>query len=173
MVAQSTVVIPCGLCNTEVTDIPLPCGHIKNQLRCHQAQNLSAIRCNVSVRKQVLSCNRVIDVPCHRDVSSDSFSCPEPCSTIFDCGHRCQGTCGTCNIRAVEDRPATVKHRNCSKICGRRYGTCNHTCQKECHGGGDCGLCFSSCGVITFLSLFDYLCPYSPVLCSPSLMLTE
>jgi len=153
---------PCGLCYTEVSDILLPCSHVKEQLRCHQAQNLSTVECTASVQKQVPGCNHVIYIPCYRDVSSDLLKCPEACATYLECGHQCQGTCGSCNIRAVEDRPATVKHRKCAKLCRRRHGTCNHTCQRECHGGNDCGLCFASCQVSALLTSSDQLCWCTP-----------
>jgi hypothetical protein len=149
----------CGVYNTQVGDLMLPCSHIKDQLRCHQSHDLSMVMCNVTVRKKVPGCNYIVDVPCHRHVESDLFRCPEPCAVNLTCGHRCQGTCGSCNSRAIGDRPATVEHRKCAKICGRRHGTCNYICERKCHGGDDCGLCFSSCEVNTFFTLLHY--PYS------------
>ena len=137
----------CGRCNTKVQDVELSCGHIKDELICYQTNDLSKVRCIVPVQKKVPGCNHIVEVSCHRDVLSPFFKCPEACAVDLTCGHRCPGTCGSCNVQAMGDRPAAVQHRKCEKTCGRKQGTCNHTCPKKCHDGDDCGLCFSSCEV--------------------------
>lgn len=45
-----------------------------------------------------------------------------------------------------EGEEVTTKHFKCQKVCGRRYGTCNHKCPKTCHQG-DCGPCSRPCEV--------------------------
>lgn len=40
-----------------------------------------------------------------------------------------------------------VKHISCTKVCGRRLGTCNHICRRPCYNGTNCGPCFSACEV--------------------------
>jgi hypothetical protein len=40
-----------------------------------------------------------------------------------------------------------VKHAACKKTCGRKHGTCNHDCNRQCHDGTDCGLCQEPCEV--------------------------
>jgi hypothetical protein len=72
--------------------------------------------------------------------------CPTACGINLACGHRCPGCCGRCNGKDADLNP-TVKHQKCTKICGRYFGTCNHTCRKSCHDGMDCGLCFAPCEV--------------------------
>lgn len=137
---------PCGLCDAKVGNIKLPCGHIKDQLECYQTVDLSKVKCTFSVQKRVPGCGHSVHVPCCEDVSSELFKCPKPCLIYLACGHQCPGTCGTCNVWDAENRHTTVKHAKCTKICGRRYGTCNHACPKRCHDGR-CGFCLFPCEV--------------------------
>lgn len=108
----------------------------------------SKFQCIVSVRKTMSRCSHVVDIACHTDLSSTSFKCSEPCTVDLGCGPRCEGTCGGCNVRKTNDGPITVQHRQCSKICGRRYHTCDRLCPRECHDN-DCGLCYRNCEVST------------------------
>jgi hypothetical protein len=165
----------CGRCNTRVHDVELPCGHIKDQLICYQTNDLSKVRCIVPMQKKAPGCNHVVEVYCHRDVLSILFKCPEPCFVDLACGHRCPGTCGSCNVHATAGSSAAVQHRNCTKTCGRKHGTCNHTCPKKCHDGGDCGLCFSPCEVnISFRHSEILMTRLAPIqLCPPSFTATK
>lgn len=138
---------PCGICNVMIRDVALPCGHIKDHLRCHETKNLPKVKCNVLILKTVPGCNHAVRVFCSTDVESAMFSCPEACNSDLACNHKCQGSCGKCNLRTTEDRPATVQHLKCSKPCGRPHPTCNHTCSQKCHSGTECGDCYSSCEV--------------------------
>jgi hypothetical protein len=138
---------PCGLCNTIVNGVLLPCEHYIDQIPCHMSQHASDLKCVVQVPKRVPGCDHILTVPCYRDVTSEAFRCPVQCTALLECGHPCEGTCGTCNTQAFEGQPPVVKHSECSRICGRRYGTCQHTCEKICHGGKDCGLCSRPCQV--------------------------
>lgn len=136
----------CGRCMILVTNVRLPCGHIKDIIACHLTQNLGGIQCNALVYKTVPSCNHIIQVKCSQDVTEEHFRCSQPCGYILSCGHACPGTCGSCNIKDA-DGNTTVRHLQCRKICGRRFGTCNHTCPKRCHSGSSCGLCQKRCEV--------------------------
>lgn len=136
----------CGLCNTKISDVLLPCGHIEEELSCYLIEKLATIPCNVSVQKLVPNCGHVVNVACYNDVSSASFRCSTPCNADLDCGHRCKGTCGSCNVRETDNGPITIQHCKCTKKCGRRHQTCNHLCPRDCHDD-DCGLCNRNCEV--------------------------
>lgn len=136
----------CGLCMMEIDNVPLPCGHTQDQVLCYKTLDRDSIRCGVLVQKEVLGCNHTIDVKCCIDVSHEKFVCPYPCAEILPCGHGCPGSCGGCKGKNTEGQ-VTTKHIDCTKICGRKHGTCNHNCKKKCHGGGDCGLCQQPCEV--------------------------
>lgn len=138
---------PCGSCNITVDGVCLPCGHDIDKVPCHISQDASSIECTIEVQKRVSGCNHILTVPCNQDVTSRTFKCPVPCSTDLECGHSCQGTCGTCNMPASKGRSQRRKHIECPKICGRRYATCQHTCERACHGSKDCGLCPEPCQV--------------------------
>ena len=136
----------CGLCMIKVDNIQLPCGHIKDQVLCHTTQDLGRIKCGVLMGKEVPNCKHIVEVPCSKDVTSPLFRCPTACGTILSCGHFCPGSCGRCKkIDGVNQ--AIISHMPCKKICGRRFGACNHSCQRECHDGKECGPCPSDCEV--------------------------
>ena len=136
----------CGVCLVLLNNVLLPCSHSKDSVPCHQSQDTSKITCNSLVRKRVSDCGHVIQTQCWKDVASKTFRCPEPCGANLPCGHRCPGTCGTCN-KKDPDNHITIQHRKCGKVCGRRLATCNHICQRFCHDGSECGLCLSPCEV--------------------------
>ncbi len=140
----------CGRCMVALNNIQLPCGHFKDNVSCHLTQNLNSIQCNVVVNKTVPGCGHIVQVQCSQDVNKETYRCPNPCGTTLTCGHPCPGSCGRCN----EGSPI-VEHSKCDKVCGRHFGTCNHTCPKRCHDGSDCGLCMLRCEVSTMNSLFD------------------
>ncbi len=136
----------CGLCFVSIDDVQLLCGHVKDNVPCYLTQDLNKIRCTFPVQKRVPKCNHTVLVPCFRDVASPEFSCPTACNAQLACGHLCSGTCSSCQEKDANDQLA-VLHSPCSKICGRRFGTCNHTCPRSCHDGRECGPCQAPCDV--------------------------
>ena len=122
----------------------LPCGHIKNNVRCgSRVQDLKCIeRC-----KKLLQCAHAhqcqaycgepctrdcqelvkhVDWPCGHNVraacSATPLSCPGPCG-VLSCGHECSGNCGKCLQGRV--------HKRCTKECGRTL-VCSHQCIANC-----------------------------------------
>ena len=136
----------CGPCFVSIDDVQLPCNHTKDNIPCHLTQELNKIQCTVPVEKHVPQCNHTVEVPCSRDVTLTSFKCSIACNEILACGHPCPGNCSRCHQKGADDQPV-VKHLSCSKICGRRSATCNHTCTRICHDGQPCGPCQSPCEV--------------------------
>lgn len=134
----------CGVCMIKIDNVLLPCEHTKDGVPCYRTQDVKSIKCNVMVQKRVPKCDHLVDAPCFRDVSSMAFLCPTKCEESLPCGHRCPGTCNECY---------NGEHQECTKICGRRFGTCNHTCPRTCHDGTDCGPCLAPCEVILALWL--------------------
>ncbi|KIW22051.1 uncharacterized protein PV07_12556 [Cladophialophora immunda] len=136
----------CGKCQVRLQDVQLPCGHLKDDVLCHLAQNTATIYCKSLVPKKAPGCDHTLEVACSLDVASDRFRCTTACATILTCGHPCPGTCGECNTWTGPGE-RVVSHKKCEKVCGRPFGTCNHTCRKRCHDGNDCGPCLSFCEV--------------------------
>lgn len=136
----------CGPCLVKIDDLQLLCDHTKDNVPCYLTQDLSKIRCTVPLQKHVPECKHTVEVPCSRDVTSALFSCPIPCNTMLACGHPCPGTCSSCHQKDANDQPV-VKHLPCAKVCGRRLGTCNHSCPRLCHDGKECGPCQAPCEV--------------------------
>jgi hypothetical protein len=143
---KSTCGEDCGRCMVVLDDVRLPCNHSKDNVHCYLTRKLNTIHCDVITEKKVSGCGHTVKVPCHQDVNGAKYQCSVPCSTALTCGHTCPGTCGRCNSKDRLGNPV-VKHLNCDKACGRRFGTCNHICPKRCHDGSDCGLCTSKCEV--------------------------
>jgi hypothetical protein len=140
----------CGVCMIKVNNVGLPCGHSKDNVLCFQTQDTSTIKCNTLVEKRVLDCGHVIQIQCWQDVTSAGFICPTSCESDLACGHRCPGHCGRCRRTDADDQPV-FKHSMCTKVCGRRFATCNHTCPRTCHDGKDCGPCLLPCEVRAFI----------------------
>ncbi|ROT36145.1 hypothetical protein SODALDRAFT_346215 [Sodiomyces alkalinus F11] len=136
----------CGQCQVWVKDVVLPCGHIKQKVRCFETLNLSKIRCTVRVKQVVPRCEHHVEVPCYRDVKADTFSCPTPCLEFLACGHQCPGVCSTCR-KEGENGAVGFEHGKCKKTCDRPFGTCNHRCSRVCHDGEECGSCEQKCEV--------------------------
>ena len=136
----------CGPCLVKIDDVQLLCGHTMDKVHCYRTQDLGQIQCPVQVQKIVPECNHTVDVACFRDVASKLFSCPIPCNAMLACGHSCSGTCSSCKQRDAEGR-IVVKHVPCLKTCGRKSGTCNHTCPRRCHNSKECGPCLAPCEV--------------------------
>jgi hypothetical protein len=141
---KSTCGEDCGKCFINIDDVELPCGHCKSNIPCYMAQVPRSIPCTVQVEKKVPRCNHLVEVSCGRNVESENYKCPTPCSQVLECGHVCPGTCSQCKSKAGEE---TVTHQKCRKTCGRKMGACNHTCQKPCHEGNECGTCLEPCEV--------------------------
>jgi hypothetical protein len=131
----------------------IPSNHLKDAIPWYQVQDLASIVCSIRVQKQVLECNHVVEVLCTQDMNSISFKCPIACGANLVCGHPCPGTCGRCNGKDAATN-LTIKNQKCTKIWGRRSGTCNPTYRRPCHDGTDCGPCFSPYEVrFNFLNL--------------------
>ena len=143
----------CGVCMTKVDNVGLPCGHFKDNVLCYQTQDASTIQCNIIVEKRVPGCGHTIKIQCWRDVDSAGFICPASCESDLPCGHRCPGHCGRCRRLDVNDQ-LVFKHSTCTKVCGRRFATCNHNCPRTCHDGKNCGPCLMPCEVKASILIF-------------------
>ena len=146
---KSTCGEDCGPCMIGIDDLRLPCSHTKDGVKCYLTQDLGKVKCAVPVRKKVPICKHTVEIPCSKDVTSNGFRCPTPCGSVLPCGHACPGDCGHCNQKDTGGQ-IVIKHQECSKVCGRRFATCNHTCKRTCHEGKECGPCPSDCEVSSF-----------------------
>ena len=139
----------CGVCMVRIDDVELSCGHFKSNVPCYQTKDRRSITCTTIVQKQVPRCKHSILVPCSQDVTVERFVCSFPCGIELECGHPCSGSCGRCSGVDGNNLPS-LTHPRCPKICGRRFGTCNHTCSRRCHADQQCELCKSGCEVSQF-----------------------
>lgn len=127
----------CGSCEVLLNDVELPCGHKKDGVPCFRAKKTADIQCRVQVQKALSSCGHVVSVPCHMEIDSPDFRCPNPCKEVLECGHICPGSCSTC----------IDHHRDCKRVCDRPRNTCNHRCLRPCHMDEPCPPCDSQCEV--------------------------
>ena len=93
---------PCGdLCEPKwqvvLFDIPLPCDHIARQLRCHEAQTLEKVRCQVQMEQVMKHCKHKIRVRGHELPLNVDYPCSAICGAALICGHNCTHTCKDCN----------------------------------------------------------------------------
>ncbi|KAF2856036.1 hypothetical protein T440DRAFT_96542 [Plenodomus tracheiphilus IPT5] len=142
---KSTCGESCGRCEIKIDNVQLPCGHIKNGVACHLTLDLPNIHCNVKVTKQVPGCKHTLIDFCSNDVTKETFKCPKACETLLSCGHNCPGSCGRCRVKEKDN--VVIRHQTCTKKCGRKFGTCTHSCPRLCHDGTECGLCQQPCEV--------------------------
>ena len=134
----------CGVCMLKISGVELPCGHTKDGVYCYQILDLPSIKCTELVERRVPTCGHSIKVQCYQNIQL--VQCPIQCEKILECGHSCRGSCGKCN-GTDQDGQIIARHVECNVLCGRHFGTCNHSCSRKCHGGSDCGLCSSPCEV--------------------------
>jgi len=85
---------PCGdkcepKCQVVLFDIPLPCGHIARQLRCHEAQRPEDVRCQVQMEQVMEHCKHKIRVRCHELPLDVDYPCSATCGAALTCGHNC------------------------------------------------------------------------------------
>ncbi|KAG0003706.1 hypothetical protein BGZ65_001414 [Modicella reniformis] len=84
---------PCGDCMEIVEPIVLPCDHVYDRPRCHQAKDPSVIQCKVKVTLQLPTCEHVYVTECNKSATLI------PCSALTKDAARCHVDC-----------PATVNH---------------------------------------------------------------
>lgn len=135
----------CGRCEVVLTNVKLPCGHLKDDVSCYRTRHLKAIPCQVVVTKTVPGCGHTVLVQCSQELD-DAYCCTSPCGATLICGHWCPGSCSRCTNEDQEGN-RIVEHVRCDKVCHRPFGTCNHACPKRCHDGSGCGICMSGCEV--------------------------
>lgn len=142
---------PCGdlcepKCRVILFNIPLPCGHIAKQLRCHEAQTPKEVRCQVQMEQVMKHCKHKIRVRCHELPLDVDHPCSATCGAAMICGHNCTYTCKDCNT-SIDGMIVEKIHGVCNTQCGRPYTTCSHSCKAPCHGDMPCPLCTEPCEV--------------------------
>lgn len=144
---------PCGdrcveRCHVKLKGavLTLPCGHELKSPSCFETQNPYLVVCRVDVKRTVPGCKHELTLPCHKKTTGEDFVCTAVCGQARPCGHSCGRQCSHCNIR-TEGKIARVNHGACRKACGRLYGTCQHACAAECHGGANCPPCTAPCDI--------------------------
>lgn len=161
---------PCGdicepKCQVLLSNIPLPCGHIAEQLRCHEAQRVEEVLCPVLIEQVMKYCEHKIQVRCHELPLEVDYPCSATCGAALNCGHECRRTCKDCNTR-MDGRIVEENHGICTTQCGRPYTTCSHSCKAPCHGDNPCPLCTEACDVSCNHSKCSKLCHEPCVPCA-------
>ena len=136
----------CGDCTVKIKQLALPCGHIKSEAECYRTLQISSIKCEKVLEKQVPSCGHWVKVKCDVSVSDPKYRCHAPCGSVLLCGHQCQRPCHSCRD-LKEDGSTALDHKTCIILCGRSYSTCAHFCTAPCHGDQPCPLCRKPCMV--------------------------
>ena len=139
---------PCDLkCQTQMSKIALPCGHVRAKLPCHLAQTPEAVKCEVLIEAVVPGCKHTVRVRCFQLPLAANHPCDASCGAALECGHNCRQICKYCNTRDKDGHISKVDHGICKALCGRQYTTCSHACSGICHGEKPCRLCVEPCEV--------------------------
>ncbi|XP_069814290.1 NFX1-type zinc finger-containing protein 1-like [Dendropsophus ebraccatus] len=88
-----------------------------------------------------LKCGHTVKTLCHIKLDAEFFGqplqCDVKCEKKLDCGHKCPGSCSSCNSRGF--------HKPCADPCGIALH-CSHNCQEKCGIGCFCiYACEKSC----------------------------
>ena len=125
-------------------------GH-RCKYKCHKCKTVCR-PCEEIVDKIIPTCGHEQKVPCH--LNPARFTCPEPCTKILSCGHKCKKKCGephTSECQKLVPKVCPNKHegkaecyitgdsysRKCKAPCGEIL-MCGHLCKGtcgECHQG--------------------------------------
>lgn len=139
---------PCDTkCQIQMSDIALPCGHVRKKLACHLAQTPEAVQCQVVVGTVMPGCKHTVKVSCYELPLAANHPCNALCGGVLECGHSCKQICKYCNTRDENGHILTANHGVCKNLCGRQYNTCSHACSETCHGEKPCPLCVEPCEV--------------------------
>lgn len=139
---------PCDLkCQIQLSNVALPCGHVRKKLACHLAQTLEAVQCHVLLETVMPGCKHTVKVCCYQLPLPANHPCNAICGAALGCGHDCKQTCKNCSTRADDGHILTTSHAVCKNPCGRQYTTCSHACSETCHGEKPCRLCVEPCEV--------------------------
>ena len=87
----------CGACEVDVGPMTLPCNHVVDSIRCHDARNDEALkeatkRCKKQIHFRFKPCGHVAETTCGNSRSQNP-KCPLLCLLRMDCGHECQNRC--------------------------------------------------------------------------------
>jgi len=134
-------------CQIQMSNIALPCGHVRKNLACHLAQTPEAVQCQVLVETIMPGCKHTVKVCCYELPLAATHPCNASCGAALECGHDCKQTCKNCNTRDEDGHVLTANHGVCKNSCGRQYTTCSHACLETCHGEKPCRLCVKPCEV--------------------------
>ena len=151
-------------CQVQVSNIALPCGHVRKMLACYLAQTPEAVKCQASVETVMPGCRHTVKVRCYELPLAANCQCNAPCGAALECGHDCKQICRQCNTKDENGHILTTKHGVCKVLCGRQYTTCSHACSETCHGEKSCRLCVEPCEVRCSHSQCSNKC-YEP--CNP------
>ena len=146
------VEISCSA-NPALTLCPKPCS---KSLSCgHQCPNTCSVpcsfRCLVKITK-TLPCGHTTTVCCSDDPAS--VVCPNKCNKQLECGDKCSGTCGKCQLGRL--------HVKCREKCGRDL-VCGHLCKHPC--ASICPPCEEKCNNYCFHSRCTKKCYETCVPC--------
>ncbi|CZR66499.1 related to NF-X1 finger and helicase domain protein [Phialocephala subalpina] len=133
-------------CQVMVYKTILPCGHIAERLKCHEAQAPETVQCRVQMDHTMPHCDHQVKVFCYQLPLDNDHACFAKCGAMLPCGHTCLSRCCECNIR-IDGRIVERTHLPCKTPCSRPYSTCRHNCKASCHEGSDCPLCSQDCEV--------------------------
>ncbi|KAH9887903.1 hypothetical protein C8Q73DRAFT_808008 [Cubamyces lactineus] len=128
----------CGRCEFPIYNVVLPCGHTAQKVPCFQLEALSTIKCQTTVRKQLLYCEHVAMMPCHRDPGS--VLCESLCKgNLQCCSKQCKSSCGSCQTLNTRGDTRVKRLHHQPHPCERLL-YCQHKCGIACSSEHECNI---------------------------------
>ncbi|CAJ0905633.1 4526_t:CDS:10 [Entrophospora sp. SA101] len=127
----------CGKwCPFPIDDLELTCGHIYENPKCHEARNLSLIRCQKIVKRTLPNCGHEHEHRCYELCGDNCGKCLLPIDDFkLPCGHTYE------NPKCYEARDLSLIR--CQKIVKRTLPNCGHEHKHRCYElcGDNCEKC--------------------------------
>ena len=133
-------------CSVQISNIVLPCEHIRKWLKCHKAQASKTVSCRIKVEIVMSNCKHRVKIRCCDLSLQNDYSCSVMCEVVLVCEHDCKHACKDCNSK-IDDQIFQRAHDVCKTQCSRLYTTCSHACLSICHDDDSCSLCNESCEI--------------------------
>ncbi|KAK2464284.1 hypothetical protein APHAL10511_003741 [Amanita phalloides] len=137
--------VECGQCLHPIPHVELPCGHVADSVPCYMMEDLGSFSCDVTVTKQLTSCEHTAELTCSTDVSE--HRCSQPCNGIMECcGRNCNASCFGCQAENRMDGVGQIQRAIHLKHTCKKPLYCGHECTLHCSRDHECvTICHEAC----------------------------
>jgi hypothetical protein len=111
----------------------------------YMMEDLGGVKCNVTVTKQLASCEHTAELPCSMNISK--HSCSHPCGGIIGCcGRTCDSPCFDCQAKNPAGGTSRIERKLHREHLCKKPLYCGHDCLLPCLQGHECPpICREAC----------------------------